>query len=85
MTYRGRVKGGVVVLDTADPLPEGAVVDVALHSDTAGDESHGRAALIARGRELVRRAQERNRGVAEEVIAAEVDRAIDEVRGRGRE
>lgn len=37
-------------------------------------------ALIARGRELVRRAQERNNGVPAKVIEREVRDAVDEVR-----
>ena len=39
-------------------------------------------ALIERGRELVRRARERNRGVPARVIEREVREAIDEVRQR---
>lgn len=39
-------------------------------------------ALIERGRELVRRARERNRGVPAQVIEREVREAVDEVRQR---
>lgn len=44
-----------------------------------------RATLLERGRELVRRAQERNRGVSEEAIEREVEAAIEEVRARHRQ
>jgi hypothetical protein len=40
------------------------------------------AALIARGRELVRRARGRNAGVPAQVIEREVRQAVDEVRRR---
>ena len=36
MTYRGRIKNGVVVLDEAIPLPEGVEVEVVLQGTTAG-------------------------------------------------
>lgn len=39
-------------------------------------------ALFARGRELVRRAQRRNRGVPARVLEREVREAVDEVRRR---
>ena len=38
--------------------------------------------LLQRGRELVRRTRERNSNVPEQVIEEEVNRAVDEVRGR---
>ena len=44
-----------------------------------------RATLLERGRELLRRAQERNRGVSEEAIEREVEAAIEEVRARRRQ
>ena len=28
MTYRGRVQGGVIVLDSTDQIPEGTVVEI---------------------------------------------------------
>ena len=42
-----------------------------------------KAALLQRGRELVRRSRRRNLGVPEQLIEEEVARAVDEVRGRG--
>ena len=83
MTYRGHVKGGVVILD--EPLPEGSEVEVTLRrnlSDAADQSSTDQAALLARARELVRRARERNRDVPGDVIERDVARAVDEVRGR---
>jgi hypothetical protein len=84
MTSRGRVRGGVVVLD--EPLPEGSEVEVKIRDDAAeraGQRSADQNALLARGRELVYRARERNRGVPSEVIGSEVTHAVDEVRRRG--
>jgi hypothetical protein len=43
-----------------------------------------RDAILARGRELVRRARERNKGVPAKIIEREVQEAVDEVRGRQR-
>lgn len=43
-----------------------------------------KAAVIARGRELVQRARSRNRGVPARVLEQEVRQAIDKVRGRQR-
>ena len=37
MTYRGRVKNGVVVLDESVQLPEGAEVKVDLLAESPGD------------------------------------------------
>jgi predicted DNA-binding antitoxin AbrB/MazE fold protein len=36
MTYRGRIKNGVVVLDEKVPLPEGTEVEVVLPTHTGG-------------------------------------------------
>ncbi|HEX6985799.1 MAG TPA: hypothetical protein VF170_10490 [Planctomycetaceae bacterium] len=83
MTYRGHVKGGVVVLDDPVSLPEGSEVEVTLRPDRPELPAE-QAALLARGRELVRRARERNRGVPADVLEHDVERAIDEVRGRCR-
>lgn len=83
MTYRGHVEGGVIVLDEASSLPEGAEVEVQLRTDPAALVP-AQAVLLARGRELVRRARERNRDVPDAVIECEIERAVDEVRGRGR-
>jgi hypothetical protein len=41
-----------------------------------------KAVVIARGRELVRRARERNKGVPAAVVAREVRRAVNAVRRR---
>lgn len=47
--------------------------------------SNGKAAaVIARGRELVRQARERNKGVSANVIEREVRQAVSEVRRRRR-
>jgi hypothetical protein len=81
MTSRGRVRGGVVVLDK--PLPEGSEVEVTLRNDAADVLSADQSALLARGRELVRRARERNEAVPAAVIEREVAQAVDEVRHRG--
>jgi hypothetical protein len=88
-------------LDTADPAvkqfflslpsdPEG--VELVLRGDvvcrivgpTQLTEIQ-KQALFARGRELVRRARERNRGVAADVLEREVGQAVDEVRRRKRQ
>lgn len=82
MTYRGHVKGGVVVLDEAASLPEGTEVEVTTRTGRAGERSRDAATLVARGRELVRQARERNRDVPADVIERDVERAVDEVRGR---
>jgi hypothetical protein len=47
MTFRGRVKNGVVVFDGAAPLAEGTVVDVQPHRD-ADEPKPGSAAAIMR-------------------------------------
>ena len=39
MTYRGKVKGGVVVLEDNARLPDGASVRVDLLDEQAGDEN----------------------------------------------
>jgi hypothetical protein len=44
-----------------------------------------REALFARGRELVRIARERNRGVPAKVIEREVKQAVDDVRRQKRQ
>lgn len=41
-----------------------------------------KAALIKRGRELIQRARERNKGVPAKVLALEARQAVDEVRRR---
>ncbi len=41
-------------------------------------------ALLKRGRELVQRARQRNRGVAARVLEREVQKAVDEVRRQRR-
>jgi hypothetical protein len=41
-----------------------------------------RAALIARGRELVKRARARNEGVSARIVRREIQQAVSEVRGR---
>ena len=81
MTSRGRVRGGVVVLD--EPLPEGSEVEVRVRGDAAEGFSADQAALLARGRELVRRARDRNQNVPADVIEREVTQAVEEVRRRG--
>jgi hypothetical protein len=48
------------------------------HQMTAAD----REAIVKRGRELMRQARERNRGVPAKVIEREVREAVEEVRGR---
>jgi hypothetical protein len=45
---------------------------------------HEKAALIARGRELVKRARARNKGVPARVLQRDVDSAVREVRRRQR-
>jgi hypothetical protein len=44
-----------------------------------------RAVVLERGRELVRRSRERNRGVPEQVLEQEVCQAVEEVRRRSEE
>jgi hypothetical protein len=41
MTYRGRVKNGVIVLDEAASLPEGTVVDISPAEDTTDNATWG--------------------------------------------
>jgi hypothetical protein len=43
-----------------------------------------RAAILERGRELIKRARHRNKGVPAKVLEREVQEAVDEVRGRKR-
>jgi hypothetical protein len=47
MTFRGRIKNGVVVFDGAAPLAEGTEVDVQLHRDPS-EPKRGTAAAIMR-------------------------------------
>jgi hypothetical protein len=47
MTFRGRIKNGVVVFDGGAPLAEGTVVDVQPHSDP-NQPKQGSAAAIMR-------------------------------------
>jgi hypothetical protein len=47
MTFRGRIKNGVVVFDGAAPLAEGTEVDVQPHRD-ASEPKRGSAAAIMR-------------------------------------
>jgi len=47
MTFRGRIKNGVVVFDGAAPLAEGTVVDVQPHRDPS-EPKRGSAAAILR-------------------------------------
>lgn len=58
------------------------VCDVLPPNALLGDEKE---ALFARGREMMRRAQERNKGVPAAVIEREVRDAVDEVRRRGQQ
>lgn len=51
------------------------------HQMTAAD----RDAIVKRGRELMRQARERNRGVPAKAIRREVQEAVEEVRGRKRQ
>ena len=54
MTYRGRVKGGVVVLDGNVKLPDGAAVEVNLPSETTDCEA---PTLLERLKPVIGKAQ----------------------------
>ncbi|MCI0680556.1 MAG: hypothetical protein L0Y71_00510 [Gemmataceae bacterium] len=64
-------------------LELGGKVIAHLIPTSALDEA-GKAAVIARGRELVKRARDRNKGVPGRMVEREVRQAIDRVRARQR-
>lgn len=87
-----------ISLDRSEPAVKEFIRKLALSSDGVELELEGkvvctvtppfltaeRSALVARGRELVRRARERNRGVPSSVLQREVEEAVAEVRRQKR-
>jgi hypothetical protein len=87
-----------VKLDGADNVVQEFARTLAVHREGAQVELEGRvlfkiipperfseaekAALLQQGRELVRRARERNKGVSAHVLEREVREAVAQVRGK---
>lgn len=66
-------------------LPERAKVRLSITPENTGStdlSDEEQAVLVARGRELVHRARERNRDVSADVVRREIEQAIDTVRQR---
>lgn len=71
---QGRIREPIELM-----LDDNIVAKIVSPTELSGQEA---AALLARGRELVRRARERNKGVPAKVIEREVRQAVNEVRRR---
>lgn len=85
ITVRATFEEGTFKLAQAIELPEGTPVRLSITPEQSGSEvlsDEDEDDLIARGRELVRRARERNFGVSMDVIDREIEQAIQTVRGR---
>lgn len=85
ITVDATFKDGALRLTQPVDLPEGAKVRLSITSEDAGGtvaNDKDRAALVARGRELIHRARERNYGVPADVIRREIEQEIEAVRRR---